>query len=47
MENIFQYPDSNSSRAKIEYLNRKFLNQKIAIIGLGGTGSYHSQYLHW
>lgn len=40
MENIFQYPDSNSSRAKIEYLNRKFLNQKIAIIGLGGTGSY-------
>ena len=39
-DDIFKYPDTNSSRAKIEYLNRKFLNQKIAIIGLGGTGSY-------
>lgn len=38
--NIFKYPDTNSSRAGIEYLNRKFENQKIAIIGLGGTGSY-------
>jgi hypothetical protein len=41
MENeIFNYPDTNSSRAEIEYLNRKFSGQKIAIIGLGGTGSY-------
>jgi len=41
MENdIFKYPDTNSSRAKIEYLNRKFSNQKVAIIGMGGTGSY-------
>ena len=39
-KNIFKYPDTNSSRAKIDYLNRKFRNQKIAIIGLGGTGSY-------
>lgn len=38
--NIFKYPDTNSSRAGIEFLNRKFENQKIAIIGLGGTGSY-------
>lgn len=38
--NIFNYPDTNSSRAGIEFLNRKFENQKIAIIGLGGTGSY-------
>lgn len=38
--NIFNYPDSNSSRAGIEFLNRKFENQRIAIIGLGGTGSY-------
>lgn len=37
---IFKYPDTNSSRAGIEFLNRKFENQKIAIIGLGGTGSY-------
>ena len=38
--NVFKYPDTNSSRAGIEYLNRKFYNQKIAIIGMGGTGSY-------
>jgi hypothetical protein len=36
----FKYPDTNSSRAQIEDLNLKFKNQKIAIIGLGGTGSY-------
>lgn len=39
-EDIFKYPDTNSSRAKIDYLNRKFKSQRIAIIGLGGTGSY-------
>lgn len=38
--NVFKYPDTNSSRAGIEFLNRKFESQKIAIIGLGGTGSY-------
>lgn len=38
--NRFKYPDTNSSRAKIESLNIKFRNQKIAIIGLGGTGAY-------
>lgn len=38
--NIFKYPDTNSSRAGIDFLNRKFENQRIAIIGLGGTGSY-------
>ncbi|SMG42688.1 ThiF family protein [Marivirga sericea] len=36
----FMYPDTNSSRANIEELNDKFTNQNIAIIGLGGTGSY-------
>ena len=40
MSNIFKYPDTNSSRAEIDYLNRKLENQKIAIVGLGGTGSY-------
>jgi molybdopterin/thiamine biosynthesis adenylyltransferase len=40
MKEIFKYPDTNSSRAEIEYLNRKFKGLKIAIIGLGGTGSY-------
>lgn len=39
-ENIFCYTDTNSSRAGIEFLNRKFKDQKIAIVGLGGTGSY-------
>jgi hypothetical protein len=39
-ENVFNYIDSNSSRANIYQLNSKFEGQKIAIIGLGGTGSY-------
>lgn len=37
---VFKYPDTNSSRAGITSLNSKFDGQKIAIIGLGGTGSY-------
>jgi hypothetical protein len=40
MRNVFKYPDTNSSRAKIELLNEKFAGLKIAIIGLGGTGAY-------
>jgi hypothetical protein len=39
-DDVFQYVDTNSSRANIYNLNNKFRNQKIAIIGLGGTGSY-------
>ena len=37
---VFNYVDTNSSRASIMHLNAKFTGQKIAIIGLGGTGSY-------
>lgn len=37
---VFKYPDTNSSRAGIDYMNSKFERQKIAIIGMGGTGSY-------
>jgi molybdopterin/thiamine biosynthesis adenylyltransferase len=37
---VFNYPDTNSAKAEIEYLNRKYRNKKIAIIGVGGTGSY-------
>jgi len=37
---IFNYPDANSNRAGISDLNIKFEGQKIAIIGVGGTGSY-------
>ena len=37
---VFQYLDTNSSRAYINEFSKKLMNQKIAIIGLGGTGSY-------
>ncbi|WP_164126206.1 ThiF family adenylyltransferase [Sphingobacterium luzhongxinii] len=39
-ETVFQYIDTNSSRANIDMINAKLENQKIAIIGLGGTGAY-------
>lgn len=39
-ETVFQYIDTNSSRANIEMINAKLERQKIAIIGLGGTGAY-------
>ncbi len=39
-ETVFQYIDTNSSRANIEMINMKLERQKIAIIGLGGTGAY-------
>lgn len=37
---VFQYFDTNSSRANITSLNSCFIGKKIAIVGLGGTGSY-------
>lgn len=39
-DSVFQYVDTNSSRAGIDNCNRKTLDKKIAIIGLGGTGAY-------
>lgn len=39
-EAIFNYFDTNSSRAEIIGISRKLKGQKIGIIGLGGTGSY-------
>jgi len=39
-DSVFQYIDSNSSRARIDECNKKLLNKKIGIVGLGGTGSY-------
>jgi predicted ThiF/HesA family dinucleotide-utilizing enzyme len=39
-ECIFNYIDSNSSRGNIYQLNSKYKGQRVAIIGLGGTGSY-------
>ena len=37
---VFQYIDTNSGRAKINLINEKVKGQKVAIIGLGGTGAY-------
>jgi hypothetical protein len=37
---VFQYIDTASSRSGIAQLNQKLDTDKIAIIGLGGTGSY-------
>lgn len=37
---VFNYPDTNSSRAEISIISEKLENQRVAIIGLGGTGSY-------
>lgn len=39
-ESVFNYLDTNSSRAEIESISSKLKNHKIGIVGLGGTGSY-------
>jgi hypothetical protein len=39
-ESVFNYLDTNSSRAKIDSVSRKLADQRVAIVGLGGTGSY-------
>jgi len=39
-ESVFRYLDTNSSRAEIDRISDKLKSQKIAIIGVGGTGSY-------
>jgi molybdopterin/thiamine biosynthesis adenylyltransferase len=39
-ETVFQYIDTNASRANIELINAKHNQERIAIIGLGGTGAY-------
>jgi len=39
-ESVFQYIDTNSSRAEIIRISDKLKNHKVGIIGLGGTGSY-------
>lgn len=40
LESIFKYHDTASSRADIVAISQKLAMNKIAIIGLGGTGSY-------
>lgn len=39
-ESVFKYVDTASSRASIGMITAKLQNQKIAVIGAGGTGSY-------
>ncbi len=39
-ESSLKYTDTNSSRSFISAVSNKIKNQKIAIIGIGGTGSY-------
>ena len=39
-DSIFKFPDTLSSRANIGDLREKFKEEVIAIIGIGGTGSY-------
>lgn len=36
---VFQYHDTNSSRASITAISEKLASQNIGIIGLGGSGS--------
>lgn len=39
-ESVFQYEDTASSRAGISTVTEKLSGQKVAIIGMGGTGAY-------
>lgn len=39
-ESVFRYADTASSRAGIGALNERLAPQRIAIVGLGGTGAY-------
>lgn len=39
-ESVFNYHDTNSSRAEIGAISDKLKGQKVGIVGLGGTGSY-------
>jgi hypothetical protein len=39
-ESVFKYLDTATSRVGIGALNERFSNQRIGIVGLGGTGSY-------
>lgn len=39
-DSVFEYFDSASSRAQISHLSERLALERVAIIGLGGTGSY-------
>jgi len=39
-QSVFKYPETASSRAGITFINSKINLGKVAIVGVGGTGSY-------
>ncbi len=39
-ESVFRYPDTASARAEIMAISAKLAVERVAIVGLGGTGSY-------
>lgn len=44
-ESVFRFPDAHSAHAQIDDLNARLAGERIAIIGLGGTGSYVLDFL--
>lgn len=44
-ETVFKIRDTLTSRAEITELSRKFKDEVVAIIGLGGTGAYTLEFL--
>lgn len=44
-ESVFKFRDTLTSRAQIVGLSSKFANDAVAVIGLGGTGSYILDFL--
>lgn len=45
VQTVFKYKDTNSSKAGIGAISEKLSKQRIAIIGLGGSGSYILDFL--
>ncbi|MFZ5944244.1 MAG: ThiF family adenylyltransferase [Bacillota bacterium] len=37
---VFKYPDTNTARAGLSHISERIKDQKVAIVGLGGTGSF-------
>jgi hypothetical protein len=44
-ESALNYIDTNSSKSNLNRINQLFKTQRVAIVGLGGTGSYVLDYL--
>lgn len=40
LSSVFNYYDTNAARSSVVNISRKLQNEKIGIIGVGGTGSY-------